>query len=328
MTPFSRQSQLSKRQPWTLECLLHERAIALGFTLAKSTSASYDSALTSYIQFCRLHDLALTPTPDTFSFYVVWMSSYILPTSVDSYLSGICNKLEDEFPDIRAVRQSRLLQRTLAGCKRRYNHPINRKQPLSRDDLHIAFLCYHTSDEHDDKLFLAQLYFGFETLQCLGELVWPDASKLQSYSRVAMQHTVHFSADSVEYTIPLSKSDKFGHGSQVLVQRSSYDDDCLAIFSWYLQSRDSLFSHYPELWLRTNSHIPTRSWFTARFQRIFENRGFTGHSMRAGGATALALAGAAPQVIQAAGRWSSDEFQKYIRIHPFILQAIIHASSS
>lgn len=200
-----------------MERLLHERAIALGFTLAKSTSASYDSALTSYIQFCRLHDLALTPTPDTFSFYVVWMSSYILPTSVDSYLSGICNKLEEEFPNIRAVRRSRLLQRTLAGCKRRYHHPVNRKQPLSRDDLHIAFLRYHLSAEHDDKLFLAQLYFGFETLQRLGELVWPDVSKLQSYNSVAMRHTVHMSADSVQYTLPLSKSDKFGHGNQVLV---------------------------------------------------------------------------------------------------------------
>lgn len=102
----------------------------------------------------------------------------------------------------------------------------------------------------------------------------------------------------------------------------------MTIFSRYLESRDLLFPHYPELWLRVNSHIPTRSWFNARFQQIFKNRGFSGHSMRAGGATALALAGAAPQLIQAAGRWSSDEFQKYIRIHPFILQAIIHDSPS
>jgi hypothetical protein len=48
--------------------------------------------------------------------------------------------------------------------------------------------------------------------------------------------------------------------------------------------------------------------------------------MRAGGATALALAGIPPPLIQAAGRWSSDEFAKYIRIHPFILQALIHDS--
>jgi hypothetical protein len=50
--------------------------------------------------------------------------------------------------------------------------------------------------------------------------------------------------------------------------------------------------------------------------------------MQAGGATALTLAGVSPQLIQAAGRWPSDEFEKYIRIHPYILQALIHDSSS
>lgn len=326
MTNSSVQSRRPTREAWTLEHLLHERAIALGFTLAKSTSASYDSAVASYIQFCRLHNVALTPTPDTLSFYIVWMSTYILPTSVDSYLSGICNKLEEEFTEIRKVRRSRLVQRTLAGCKRRINHPVRRKQPLSRDDLHIAFLHYHTSADHDDILFLAQLYFGFETLQRLGELVWPDAPYLQSYSVVPMRHTVHMDENSVSYTLPVSKTDKFGHGNQVLVRRTSYEDDCMKIFSDYVKSRDAAFPHYPELWLRSNGSIPTRSWFISRFQRIFENRGFSGHSIRAGGATALALAGVSPDMIQGAGRWSSDKFRKYIRVHPFILQAMIHES--
>ncbi|KAG1865034.1 hypothetical protein DFJ58DRAFT_772079 [Suillus subalutaceus] len=44
----------------------------------------------------------------------------------------------------------------------------------------------------------------------------------------------------------------------------------------------------------------------------------SGHSMRAGGATALAIARMTPNIIQAAGRWSSDEFQKYIRQHAFL----------
>jgi hypothetical protein len=156
---------MSKQHAWTWELLLHERAIALGFTLASSTSASYDSAMASYIEFCQLHNIALTPTPDTFSLYVVWMSSYIQLLSVNSYLSGICNKLEDDFPDVRSIRRSCLLQRTLAGCKRRFSHPVKRKEPLSCNDLHTAYLHYHKSPDHDDKLFLTQLYFGFETLQ-------------------------------------------------------------------------------------------------------------------------------------------------------------------
>jgi hypothetical protein len=48
-----------------------------------------------------------------------------------------------------------------------------------------------------------------------------------------------------------------------------------------------------------------------------------GQSLRAGGATALALAGVSNDLIQAAGRWSSDVFQAYIRKHPILLQLLI-----
>jgi hypothetical protein len=49
--------------------------------------------------------------------------------------------------------------------------------------------------------------------------------------------------------------------------------------------------------------------------------------MRAGGATALAIAGMTPDLIQAAGRWSMDEFKKYVRQHAFLLNALFHGSA-
>jgi hypothetical protein len=42
-----------------------------------------------------------------------------------------------------------------------------------------------------------------------------------------------------------------------------------------------------------------------------------------GGATRLAELGAAPDLIQAAGRWSSETFKIYIRKNPVILQAML-----
>ncbi|KAG1796755.1 uncharacterized protein HD556DRAFT_1192460, partial [Suillus plorans] len=195
-------------------------------------------------------------------------------------------------------RHSRLVQRTLAGCKRCFSHPVKRKQPLSHNNLHTAFLHYHTSADHDDILFLAQLYFGFKTLQHLGELVWPDAPHIQSYNIVPMCHTVDVEDNCVSYILPVSKTDKFGHGSQVLVQCTSYEDNCMEIFLNYLMSRDTVFPHHLELWLRANSLILTCSWFTTHFQHIFANCGFSGHSIQAGGATALVLVGVSPDIIQ------------------------------
>ncbi|KIM79324.1 hypothetical protein PILCRDRAFT_823577 [Piloderma croceum F 1598] len=45
--------------------------------------------------------------------------------------------------------------------------------------------------------------------------------------------------------------------------------------------------------------------------------------MCAGGATALADAGTAPALLQAAGQWSSDTFNRYVlRKNPFLFEAL------
>ncbi|KAL1942047.1 hypothetical protein VTO73DRAFT_6577 [Trametes versicolor] len=50
---------------------VHERAIALGHALDKSTT--YSSALNSYLTFCKIHSFPVDPTPDTLSFFVTFM---------------------------------------------------------------------------------------------------------------------------------------------------------------------------------------------------------------------------------------------------------------
>jgi hypothetical protein len=96
-------SHTKSRQPlrvaWPRDRLLRERAIALGQAIDVSTFKSYSSALNSYLTFVRLHDLPVEPTPDTLSFYTVFMSHHIDPKSVSSYLSGICQQLEPHFPN-------------------------------------------------------------------------------------------------------------------------------------------------------------------------------------------------------------------------------------
>jgi hypothetical protein len=88
-----------------------------------------------------------------------------------------------------------------------------------------------------------------------------------------------------------------------------------------------MFPGFPALWICENGSIPTRSWFLSYLHRHFPTT-IAGHSLRAGGATALALAGFPNDRIQAAGRWSSSTFLSYIRKNPFLLQALLHAPSS
>ena len=62
-----------------------------------------------------------------------------------------------------------------------------------------------------------------------------------------------------------------------------------------------------------------------RIQRLrkFFPKDIAGHSLRSGGATSLAEAGADFDTIQAAGRWSSDAFRIYIRKNPVVIHAIL-----
>lgn len=135
MIDITAKSRQPPREPWTMERLLHERSIALGFAIDRSSSLTYTSALNSYLTFCKLHQLPIEPSQETLSFFTVFMSSHINPSSVNSYLSGICNQLESYFPDVRQQRNSPLVSRTLAGCLRRFGRPTSRKHPLSRSDL-------------------------------------------------------------------------------------------------------------------------------------------------------------------------------------------------
>jgi hypothetical protein len=58
---------------------------------------------------------------------------------------------------------------------------------------------------------------------------------------------------------------------------------------------------------------------------LWFDKDIAGQSMRAGSATSLAENGVAPHIIQGIGCWASDTWQIYIRKHPVLLQAMLHA---
>lgn len=324
----------SSRQPvreaWTRERLYREHAIAIASAIDAGSISSYSSALNSYINFCSLHDFPVEPTPDTLSFFAVFMCHHIKPTSVDSYLSGICNQLEPFFPDVRAHRHHRLVVKTIHGCKKINPSAPARKRPLSRSDLESLAPFYRSSTSYDDQLFFSLLLTGFHGLMRLGELVWPDQKKLRDYRKVICRNTVRLNHASYQFYLPGHKADRFFDGNDVIIQSTHTFDDPFSPFLSYLNNRDKLFPFRPELWLKRDGTIPTRSWFMRRLRRHFPDD-IGGHSLRAGGATALAEAGIPPYIIQAIGRWTSEAFQTYIRRHPVLLAVLLfsrHLSTS
>lgn len=321
-------SRQPERETWTMERLVHERALALGEAIDKSTRKSYGSAFNSYLNFVRMHDFDVEPTPDTLSFYTVYMSHHIEPRSVKSYLSGICQQLEPFFPEIRTVRRSLLVKRTLRGCLRMRSTPIKRKSPFSTENLLKMIAYYEKSKKHDDLLFICMLLTGFFALFRLGEMTFPDDPALREWRKVTRRNTVVITDDYYEFLLPAHKADQFFEGNKVIVRGEQYVKiDPLKHFRIYLESRDQLFPLSQPLWITSHGTVPTRSFFINRV-RIFCDTKFGGQSMRAGGATYLAENGVSPSIIQAIGRWASGAFLIYIRKNPVLIQALLYARTT
>ena len=308
---------------WPLDCLREAWALAVGAVLEHSTKHTYASALRAYSDFCDLHQFPLCPTPDSLSFFVVYMSHRIKPSSVKSYLSGICAELEPIWPDVRTIRMSPLVTKSLAGCHKLFRSPANRKWALSESDLKLIQHSIGHSPSHDDLLFLAITFTAWHGLMRLGELVNPDKEDLRDHRKIISHRSVkHFALPRrhISFTLPMHKADRLFQGSTVVIECRLGELDPLKIFDDYLSSRDHLFPHLPELWLKHDSRVPTCSWFILRLCNIFPNDNIAGHSLRSGGATALAIAGTPLDRIQMIGHWSSEAFLIYLHQNPILLQ--------
>ena len=184
MIKGSRPARQPLREVWPMARLIHERVIALGNEIDKTTLSNYGSALNSYISFTTSHNFPIEPTPDTLSFYTVYMSYYVNPRTVNTYLSGISQQLEPYFPLVKEARNSTLVRRTLKGCMRMRGTSTVRKRALSTDNLTLVIQHYQHSQSHNDRLFVAMLLTGFFSLLRLGEMTFPDDYSLQNWKKV------------------------------------------------------------------------------------------------------------------------------------------------
>ncbi|KAF4612344.1 hypothetical protein D9613_004160 [Agrocybe pediades] len=256
------------------------------------------------------------------------MSHHIKPSSVDTYLSGICQQLEPYYPAVRDARKSPIVHRTLEGCKRLRGSPTSRKRALTVDDLRTVVNHYKASVSHNDLLFVAMLLTGFFGLMRLGELTTPDDITLLNPRKITSRSSVKITDGDYSFFLPGHKADRFFEGNTILIRSNiSTDINPVLHFRAYINSRDNTFPLSSELWLTSDGKVPTRSFFMQRL-RFFFATNVGGQSMRAGGATLLAELGVAPHLIQATGRWASQTFQIYIRKNPVLLQALIYANPS
>jgi hypothetical protein len=196
---------------------LCEHAITLGHSIELSTMHAYNSHLQSYLSFCKIHDIPIEPTPDTLSFFVIFVSHYIKPSSVATYLSGICNCLKPHFPDVCSVRNSPVITRSLTRMKKLHGFSVPlQKRALSVDDI-SSLLNVHHSGSHDDLLFPSMLLTGFSALLHLGEMTVSNSPAKHSSKKITLHHTLSLQHDHYSFQLPFHKADWLYQGSNIIV---------------------------------------------------------------------------------------------------------------
>ena len=200
--------------------------------------------------------------------------------------------------------------------------PVERKDPLTIGDLRFVEDKFRHSRDHDDFLFVTLLFTGFHGLNRLGEFTFPNDPSIRDWRKVIRRSSLILRPHEYTFQLPAHKADRFFEGNKVVVcafPSSGLPFDPFPSFLRYLHSRDSLF---PASSL--TGDIPTRSFFMSRFHSVF-SKSYGGASMRAGGATHLAKNRTPPECIRTIGRWTSDAWEVYIRVHPTVLQALLHS---
>ena len=200
------------------------------------------------------------------------------------------------------------------------------KLPLMKADLITVTNAYKVNPSHNDILFITQLLTGFNCLLCLGELTWPDKLDLCNYRKVSMWHSVDLHASLLSFWSPGHKADQYFEGNDLIIRKHNFSNTYF-LFMQYLASCDVCFQAWPELWLCANGTIPTHAWFIGHLWLFFPSS-IASQSMQVGGATSLAEMGIAPNLIQVAGRWTSETFNHYVQKNYFLFEGLLIGWSS
>ena len=302
------------------------------YALSKSTRATYDSALATFLKFLALaYGVPTTPqdslpivTEKTLIDFVSYCQNilHLRYDTVKLYLAGIrfhyikCHNID--------ILQNNLqLNYILRAIKKRQcNFSRGLRLPITYTVLSDLCTCLSRGlfSAFVDTMLLAVFttaFYGF--LRC-GEFTVSPLST--AYPLIA---DVTFDLDMSKFTLVLrsSKTDTFSKGVSVLIFNTNPLRP-VSLMANYLKLRlaagatttsplfpDSQFSSAPL----------TRNSFISLLKRALSVAGyndshFSGHSFRIGACTSGAAAGVQDHLLKVLGRWTSSCYSRYIRTPP------------
>ena len=210
--------------------------------------------------------------------------------------------MEHGFPD--PLSDALQLRRLLRGIKRLKGASRDSRLPITPSILRRFHCLLHLAHYDHIMLWAAILvaFFGF----------------LRSSELLALQHEdILRRPEGYHIIIKASKTDPFRHGATVKLTSSGDNTLCAVTALDHLlavsPSRQGLVFHFENRTPLNRRHLNTLIRELATRTGICP-RQYSSHSFRIGAASTAAAAGLPDWRIQALGRWSSNCYQRYIRL--------------
>ncbi len=292
-----------------LEALDEALSDTLAASVAPATTKVYAHDWSLFVTWCVQHGaVALPATPHTVARYLIDLSKDHKPATLTQHCSAIAGAHKAagyEEPPTRSI----LVHKTLSGIRRQQGVAPDAKAPLTVADIR-AIMRGHLPTGIKGTRDRALLLLGFAGAFRRSELVGID-----------VEH-VEFVAEGMVVTLPRSKTDQEGVGRKVGIPFGHNAATCPvdALMAWLEVA--GIDSGPVFRGVDRHGHIGGRltgcgvallvKHYVAAIGR--DPRAFSGHSLRAGHATAAALAGVEERdIMRQTGHRSTTMLRRYIR---------------
>lgn len=310
---------------------LHATAsLLIGASIAPASQRTYQSGVERYARWCSA--TALRPVPAVEEQLVLFVAHLyrenLVAVTVRVYLSGIRFhhvKLGASVVAFQGVRLAAAVQ----GFHRLQPRGKSKRSPLSMDQLLVlqqALASATCLSSQDAAMLWAALTLAFYGWFRVSEYVSPSSTSFNR-DRTLLRAHVAVEAGSVTVDLRASKTDQLGEGATI-VMGATGDGTCpvLAMRRYLACTRrppgEPLFAFGSGRYLTADD---VNFWL-----RRFVGPTTSSHSLRSGGTTAAAKAGAPTWLIKLGGRWRSDAYLKYVEPEPTaraVLAALVGANS-
>lgn len=308
---------------------LERRALEFeGADIAASTQVEYRAHWKYWLRFCivfQLTQFCYQPCERVVIWYAVWLSRSCNPRVVGTYLSGLRYQLVAA--GLLTAEEWAAwchLPRVLKGMKRLCGTPVAQK--LAITPAMLAAMVRLVPPSAEGLCIWCAILLCFYTFLRKSHVCVGGSSLLVPHLLLQRQHVlIDPAAYAVVVTVRFSKTAQFNSGPHTIVIKGVPGGLLDPVF-WlrrYFAAvpapaagpcfvlPDSAGGVTP---LRYEPFVAALKQWLSRAG--FDPKGFSGHSLRRGGATAAFQAGVDPLFIRLQGGWSSDAWLLYVGLSP------------